>query len=428
MTKSHGIPLMYNLFQRLVGPMPEWGRHLDRIASMGFNWVFLNPFHQPGLSGSLYAVRDYYRFADMFIGPGQETPEEQFQSFLEQAHSRGLRVMMDLVINHTAVDSPLTREHPEWYKRDDRGEIRHPGALHEDEWVEWGDLAEIDNENRRERENLWDYWFRLTRHYSSLGVDGYRCDAAYQVPVELWEFLIGRNRKDFPESAWFAETLGCEEQETLATAGAGFQYIFNSLKWWDYREAWALEQNEKIQGKAYSVGFPESHDTERLAEELGGNQQAVRQRMYFTAFTSTGWMIPLGFEWGFRKKCDVVNATPEDFEEPRYDLTDAIRSALEIKKEHAVLHEDCPMRKVSAANRSVLVLHRRSLNRSQEALLLVNIDTEKEQEVRFEPPPAFTGKKRAKDCSPEGTEEVPRGEKWKMRLAPADVKVYVVNR
>ncbi len=427
MKKNADVPLVYNLFQRLVGSMPAWRRHLDRIASMGFNWVFLNPFHQTGLSGSLYAVRDYYCFADIFIGPGEKTPEEQLQSFIEEAHAQGLRVMMDLVINHTAVDSPLTVDHPEWYMRDDEGGIRHPGALRDDEWVEWGDLAEIDNESAPDREKLWNYWVRLARHYASLGVDGYRCDAAYQVPAKLWEFLIGEHRKRFPESAWFAETLGCEVEETLATARAGFDYIFNSLKWWDYREDWALKQNGKLQGRARSVGFPESHDTERLAEELDGDREAVKQRMYFTAFTATGWMIPLGFEWGFRKPCDVVNAAPEDFEEPRYDLTGEIRAALALKSEHPVLREDCPMAEVPADNRHVTVLHRRSLDRSQEALLLVNTDPRKEQAVQVEPGSPFTDRGRAKDRSPEAGGEVPEGDRWRLRLAPAGLKLYIVN-
>jgi starch synthase (maltosyl-transferring) len=150
--------------------------------------------------------------------------------------------------------------------------------------------------------------------------------------------------------------------------------------------------------------------------------------MYFTAFTATGWMIPLGFEWGFQKKCDVVNTSPEDFEKPRYDLTDAIRRAMALKKENTVLHEDCHMHKVPVPNQKVLALHRQSLDRSQEALLLVNIGTREEQKVDLEPGPPFTEKKRARDCSPEGKGEVPRGDKWRIRLAPAEVKVYIVNR
>jgi starch synthase (maltosyl-transferring) len=428
MTEGTSIPLVYNLFQRLIGPMPEWSKHLDRIASMGFDWVLLSPFHQPGFSGSIYAVKDYYRLADMFLGPGEQAPEEQLRSFLREAHRRGLRVMMDLVINHTAIDSPLTREHPEWYKHDEQGQLLHPGAFEGDEWVEWGDLAELDHEGSPDRENLWSYWLRLTDHYSSLGVDGYRCDAAYQVPVELWEFLIGRNRSRFPKSTWLAETLGCNVEETLATASAGFQYIYNSLKWWDYRESWALDRYEKLQGKSSSIGFPESHDTRRLADELEGNEKAVKQRMYFTAFTATGWMIVLGFEWGFRKKCDVVNTTPEDFEAPQYDLTDTIRAALALKREHPVLHEDCPMRRVPVRNRNVLVLHRQTLDRSQEALLLVNIDTKRPRQVLLEPGLSFTEKDKAQDCSPERRGKIPAGRRWTIRLAPAEVKVYIATK
>ncbi len=38
-------PRIYNLFPPLVGPVREWSAHLDRIAEMGFDWVFVNPFH-----------------------------------------------------------------------------------------------------------------------------------------------------------------------------------------------------------------------------------------------------------------------------------------------------------------------------------------------------------------------------------------------
>jgi len=52
--------LIYNLFPPLAGTIPQWEEHLDRIAAMGFTWIFLNPINTPGLSGSLYAVKDYY--------------------------------------------------------------------------------------------------------------------------------------------------------------------------------------------------------------------------------------------------------------------------------------------------------------------------------------------------------------------------------
>jgi starch synthase (maltosyl-transferring) len=51
----------------------------------------------------------------------------------------------------------------------------------------------------------------------------------------------------------------------LALREAGFDYFFNSSKWWDFREPWALEQHEEVRRIAPSISFPETHDTARLA-------------------------------------------------------------------------------------------------------------------------------------------------------------------
>lgn len=59
---------IYNLFPLLAGTTVDWERHLDRIAGMNFNWIFLNPHTAPGGSGSLYAVKDYYSLHPLFQG------------------------------------------------------------------------------------------------------------------------------------------------------------------------------------------------------------------------------------------------------------------------------------------------------------------------------------------------------------------------
>ena len=70
------------------------------------------------------------------------------------------------------------------------GTIKNPGALDGDNWIVWGDLAQIDNENSSDKANLWKYWLDYILHYAELGIRGFRCDAAYQVPSSLWEYLI----------------------------------------------------------------------------------------------------------------------------------------------------------------------------------------------------------------------------------------------
>ena len=64
---SKGLRI-YNLFPTLAGPIAGWTRELPRISAMAFNAVYLNPFHYPGFSGSLYAVKDYYRLNPRFRG------------------------------------------------------------------------------------------------------------------------------------------------------------------------------------------------------------------------------------------------------------------------------------------------------------------------------------------------------------------------
>ncbi len=123
---------IYNLFPLLAGPLPAWEKHLDRIAAMGFDWVFLNPVHYPGFSGSLYAVKDYYALNPLLTDGVRSSPEASLSEFLKAAEARGIAVMMDLVVNHTAKDSPLTEQHPEWFMHEPDGSLalalcRRPG-------------------------------------------------------------------------------------------------------------------------------------------------------------------------------------------------------------------------------------------------------------------------------------------------------------
>ncbi len=376
--------LIYNLFPLLAGPISGWRTHLERAASMGFNWVFLNPIQQPGESGSLYSVRDYFSLNPLLVAPDERRPpSEILREMLGAAHGLGLKVMLDLVLNHTAIDSPLVRDHPEWYARDKKGRVRHPGVIDGKKKVIWRDLAEIDNAASSERRKLWNWWRKVTDYYLELGFDGFRCDAAYKVPMELWEELIGGSRKRYPEALFFAESLGCPEAQIVELAGAGFDYIFNSSKWWDFRADWALEQYQATRELAPSVSFPETHDTERLFRELDGDIAAMRQRTAFEAFFSTGFMIPMGFEYGFRKRLHVVKTRPSDWEKGGPDLRLFINEVLGFKLGHEVLRFEHPTYRfdLNPASGDVAGLIKLVDQTGPSALLLINRDRATEQRV-----------------------------------------------
>ncbi|HYD67702.1 maltotransferase domain-containing protein [Azospirillum sp.] len=359
-------PRIYNLFPTLIGPVREWAGHLSRIQGMGFDWVYLNPIHYPGFSGSLYAVKDPYRLHDLFQGGEQAHPDELVRRFVRDAGRHGQAVMLDVVINHTSKDALLVGEHPEWFRRDGNGELYSPRAVDPNDPAKvtvWGDLAELDYGRAEARAGLIEYWSRYLRHYTGLGVKGFRCDAAYQVPADVWKPLIDAARQVDPEVTFFAETLGCTVDQVRDLCGAGFDFLFNSSKWWDFKSDWLLEQYDVYRWIAPTIGFPESHDTDRLAAEVGSQDTvrlAAQLKMHylFAACFSTGVMMPVGFEYGFTRKLDVVNTRPEDWEQPKLDLTGFIGRVNAMKAAIPALNVEGPQRRVTAPHNPVVGLVR----------------------------------------------------------------------
>ena len=114
---DHTAPRMYNLFPRLVGSIDKWDAHLIRIGNMGFNWIYVNPINYVGFSGSLYSIKDYFKLNPRFAPENTPDPGsfEPLRLFIMKCHDQGIKFMMDLVINHTAIDSDLIEAHPKWF-------------------------------------------------------------------------------------------------------------------------------------------------------------------------------------------------------------------------------------------------------------------------------------------------------------------------
>ncbi|NTU42155.1 MAG: alpha-amylase [Nitrospirales bacterium] len=366
--------IIYNLFPLLAGKFSEWEKHLERAAEMGFNWVFVNPIQKLGKSGSLYSISDYFSINPAFLDEtSKKTPETQLQDVIKKAESLGLKVMVDLVLNHCAVDSHLVTDHPEWFLWD-KGRIVNPAASEDGKRVIWKDLAMFDHRHTKDKEGLNRFLIRVLDYLIGLGFHGFRCDAAYQLPRGLWEKLIRETRSKHSDITFFAETLGCSSDETRKTAEAGFDYIFNSVKWWDFHGYWLMERYNLTRDMVPSIGFPESHDTGRLFEELYGNIEGMKQRYFFSALFSAGVMIPMGFEFCARKKLHVVKTTPQNWEETDCGLIPFIKKMNEIKSAHTIFQEDAPTAILPYHNPNVLFMWKGALSSSEEALIILNKD------------------------------------------------------
>jgi starch synthase (maltosyl-transferring) len=357
-------PRIYNLFPLIAGPVSSWIAELPRIARMGFDWVYVNPFHEAGASGSLYAVKDPFRLDPRFRDGGEDD-DAQIRRFVQEAEALGLRIMTDLVINHTARDSRLAGERPELFQRDENGELRSPYAIDPDDRTKrtvWTDLAELDYDTAPARRALTEYWDRYIAHVQGLGVRGFRCDAAYKVPPEVWRDLIGAARERDADCVFAAETLGCTLDETRATAAAGFDYLFNSFAWWDLKAPWALEQYEALRNAAPSIAFPENHDMARLAADAGEDAEqiarALKARYALAAFFSTGVLMPIGYEWGYRRPLHVVDTTPADREMTGIDISDFIAAINRLRTELAPANREGAQWSLASPDSPVVALLR----------------------------------------------------------------------
>src|ERR1051325_514458 len=167
---------------------------LDDLKDLGVSILWLMPIHpigeklKKGSIGSPYCVRDFYG-----INPAYGTTND-FRRLLEQAHKRDMRVLIDVVAGHTAWDSVLMA-HPEFYQHDASGRIVAPHT-------NWTDVAKLDYANtdlRRYMIEMMKYWLR------DIGVDGFRCDVAYTVPVDFWESARAELEKVNPQVIILAE-------------------------------------------------------------------------------------------------------------------------------------------------------------------------------------------------------------------------------
>src|SRR5436190_9197606 len=357
---------------------------------MAFNAVYVNPFHYPGFSGSLYAVKDYYRLNPRFRGKARGSDDALLRGFTKTARGHGLRPIMDLVLNHTAKDNELIESRPNWFARDRDGAVRSPFAVDPNDperKTVWGDLAELDY-RPPQRDEIVAYFEALVRHYAGLGFGGFRCDAAYKVPAEVWHRLIGTAKSVDPEILFLAENLGATLDEVEALAPAGFDYLFNSVKWWDFESPWLLDQYDRFRHIAPTIGFPESHDTERLVTELVAAgfpdseiEAHYRQAYAFAAAFSTGVMMPMGFEYGWARRISVVPQNDETRETPRFDLSAFIAGVNRMKQAVPALNQEGPQRLLSRPNDPLIVLLRQSESGAERAFTLVNTQEREAREV-----------------------------------------------
>jgi len=271
--------VIYEIYPRAFSPQGNFNAitaRLDELKDLGVTILWLMPIHpigqekKKGTIGSPYAVRDYYA-----INPDYGNAED-LKRLVREAHARGLKVIIDIVANHTSWDSVLMK-HPEFYKRDAQGNITYP--------YDWYDIAALNYGNQELRSYMIDmlkYWLR------EFDLDGFRCDVAGEVPTDFWESARVELEKIKPDIVMLAEAHKAELQVkafdldySWPLHSALTKVLQGQAPASVLREEWEKEVKEWPKG-ALHMRFSDNHDERRAIARFGEPAALAASALVFT--------------------------------------------------------------------------------------------------------------------------------------------------
>lgn len=414
---------IYNLFPNIAGRINDWKKLIPDIKEMGFTHIYLNPIFETGFSKNIYAPTNFYNFNSMFMDMNSEKdPKEQVIDFINYVHSQDMKIILEVIFTHTSIDSDLLMTNPEWFKYEN-GFVKKYSLKNNDRWVEWGDLAAIDNFNGSGKNGLWKYWHDLIEYYIEVGFDGFKAESAYRLPTELWESLIKHSKSKKKDVIFIGENLGATFHETMETARVGFDYIYTSLKWWDFSAQWFLEQHYEMRGLVKMISFPEYYNNERLALLHNKNQYASKAWYGLSALMNTGVMMCIGFEYGFTTKIDTLDYVDEKDETKNFDIRGYIKHINEIKQEFSIFNEEANIYLLNSLNQNILICKKISNEKKEEVLMIFNLDFLGEQHFYYDNIYSILKKEKIIDISPEGKRFEFITDKYYCTLKPGEVRI-----
>jgi starch synthase (maltosyl-transferring) len=415
----------------VAGKFDDWKEKLHEIKYMGFNYIYINPIFQTGYSRNIYAPKNFYDFNDRIVNIFSEKDSiEQFRDFIEEAHAQDMKIILEMIITHTSIDSDLLIEHPEWYSYDEFGDVRKY-SIHgmNNSLIEWGDLLEINNHHEDDecREALWSYWEEMLLYYAEMGVDVIKLHSAFNVPRELLRILITKIKDKYPHIEFIGDNLGANFGDMMELAQAGVDYLFSSLKWWNFRETWFLEQHYKLKNLVKTISFPENYDTERIADRYNGNENASKIWYALSAFMNKGVMVPIGFETGSKTKLNELRSMDMDFYDGNLNLKDYLRKINGIKDNYQIFSEENDIYCLNQTNPNIFAMKKISLQKNERALIIANLNFNAPEKVVLNDIYYILESGDVKDISPE-CDEMIDSKYYERVLKPGEIKIlYTKN-
>jgi glycosidase len=315
---------------------------LDRIRDLGVDYVYLLPIHEIGVErkkgtlGCPYSIKDFYSVAK------ELGTLEELHLLRDEIHTRGMKLMIDIVFNHTSHDSVLLKDHPEWFFYRN-GELAGKVG-------DWYDITDLDYNNKE----LWDYMIDVIKYWSNQGIDGFRCDVASMVPMDFWVKARKEVEKINPDTIWLSESVHgsfnkyirdnghycASESEVYGVFDMAYDYdihqlyegyLLGNVRLNSYLQA--TEQQEYIYPENYvKMRNTDNHDFPRIASYVKESHQ-IRNWHALMFFLRGATMVYGGSEFSDPKlpslfDKDVMTRDGEDISELLKKLAEITNSRI----------------------------------------------------------------------------------------------------
>jgi glycosidase len=272
--------VIYEIFPRdfsAAGNLDGVTAGLDQLRDLGVTILWMMPIHpigeklRKGEFGSPYAIKDYYA-----VNPDYGTVDD-FTRLVSEAHKRGLKVIMDLVADHTSWDNEMLK-HPEFYKHDAKGNVIPPNP-------DWTDVAGLNYDCPQLRQYviaMMGYWVK------TCDVDGFRCDAASMVPVGFWEEARTQLETIKPDIMLLAEASQPDLLEKAFDADYAWplkdainEVLINGAPASKVRASWE-EGQRQFPRDSLHMRMTDDHDEERAVARFGVRGALAASALIFT--------------------------------------------------------------------------------------------------------------------------------------------------
>ena len=299
-----------------------------------------------GTLGSYYSIIDYCQMNPEF------GTREDFEHFLQTAHDLGFKVILDWVANHTAPDSEWTK-YEGWHYRVSLGYLMVQ--------YDWTDISKLDYHNQDMRNEM----LRCMRWWmDSIGIDGFRCDVAGEVPTDFWNWAMADIRKDHPDMFTLAEDED-KAQELTETAfdmyyGWTLHHLMNGVAQGknSVEDLWAYfaKADSTIRPNAIRMNFITNHDENSWNgtefERMGNSVPLWSAFCYVVPgmpMIYTGQLSGNHHRLEFFEK-DLIDTNPE------YAQANLYKQLNQLRADNKALHspeQGAPMMRIAADNEHI---------------------------------------------------------------------------